>query len=167
MADSAILARGNRHGPGGGGEAVGVIFVSGAPASASVSGGASDLTLTPGVPYPVATAGNPGASGDQRDAYPGHGGSIRGSVHSRRHAGQKPRWKFHPRIGRQLHDSSFECGCLRPNQRIVTINDTLPTGITPTSAAGTGWTCSVSAANCWLRPLRTRWPRGFSILRSL
>ena len=27
---------------------------------------------------------------------------------------------------------------------VVTINDTLPLGITPTSASGTGWTCSVS-----------------------
>src|SRR4029077_4735321 len=49
---------GDRHGPGGGGGG-GVIFVSGAPAGASVSGGASGLTLNPGVPY-GSTAGTSG-----------------------------------------------------------------------------------------------------------
>jgi uncharacterized repeat protein (TIGR01451 family) len=51
---------GNRHGPGGGGSG-GVVLVSGTPASVSVTGGASGLTLNPGVQY-GATAGAAGTS---------------------------------------------------------------------------------------------------------
>ncbi|HUO15963.1 MAG TPA: hypothetical protein VMX38_13335, partial [Verrucomicrobiae bacterium] len=50
----------NRHGPGGGGGG-GVVFVSGTPASVSVTGGANGLTENPGVPY-GSTAGASGTS---------------------------------------------------------------------------------------------------------
>src|SRR6266481_8041457 len=50
----------DRHGPGGGGGG-GVVLLSGAAASIDVAGGASGVTLNPGVPY-GATAGASGFS---------------------------------------------------------------------------------------------------------
>ena len=32
-----------------------------------------------------------------------------------------------------------------PTSGTVTVNDTLPTGLTPTSATGTGWSCSIAS----------------------
>jgi hypothetical protein len=58
--DSQAYSLAQRHGPGGGG-AGGVILVSGAPASASVTGGVNGTTLTPGVAY-GATPGSAGTS---------------------------------------------------------------------------------------------------------
>ena len=134
---------GNRHGPGGGGGG-GVIFVSGAPASASISGGASGLTLNPGVPY-GATAGNPGASvinatltevtGVQSAALCTPDVTL-----SKSHVGN-----FTRGLAASYTIPVSNVGIYGPTIGVVTINDTLPTGITPTSAAGTGWSCSVSA----------------------
>src|SRR5262249_56902852 len=35
-------------------------------------------------------------------------------------------------------------GTIGATSGLVTVNDTLPFGITPTGASGTGWTCSVT-----------------------
>ncbi|HVR24797.1 MAG TPA: hypothetical protein VMU26_15905, partial [Candidatus Polarisedimenticolia bacterium] len=133
----------NRHGPGGGGGG-GVIFVSGAPASVSVSGGASGLTLTPGVPY-GATAGKPGSSvisatltqvtGIQSAALCTPDVTL-----AKNHVGN-----FTRGLAASYTIPVSNVGIFGPTSGVVTINDTLPIGINPTTATGTGWTCSVSA----------------------
>ena len=135
----------NRHGPGGGG-AGGVVYVSGTPASVSVTGGANGLTENPGVPY-GATPGSAGTSAitatlsqvtglqstevcarlPDLSITKSHGGVnfIRGSTASYTLA---------------LSNVSL----LGATSGLVTVDDTLPLGISPTAASGTGWTCSVS-----------------------
>ena len=134
---------GNRHGPGGGGGG-GVIFVSGAPASASVSGGASGLTLTPGVPY-GATAGNPGASVINATLTQVTGVQSAALCTPDVTLGKSHVGNFTRGLAASYTIPVSNVGVYGPTSGVVTINDTLPTGITPTSAAGTGWTCSVSA----------------------
>jgi len=56
--DTQAYSNANRHGPGGGGGG-GVVLLSGTAAGIDVTGGASGVTLTPGVPY-GATAGAAG-----------------------------------------------------------------------------------------------------------
>lgn len=143
--ESEAYTLGNRHGPGGGG-AGGVVFVSGAPASISVAGGTNGLTENPGVPY----GSTPGAAGVSATNLTmsqvtgmqssevctrlpdlaitkSHGGVtfIRGTTASYTLA---------------LSNVSS----LAATSGLVTVDDTLPLGVSPTSAAGTGWTCSVS-----------------------
>ncbi|HXO36620.1 MAG TPA: hypothetical protein VN901_30120, partial [Candidatus Acidoferrales bacterium] len=135
---------GNRHGPGGGGGG-GVIFVSGAPASASVSGGASGLTLkTPGVPY-GATAGNPGASVINATLTQVTGVQSAALCTPDVTLGKSHVGNFTRGLAASYTIPVSNVGIYGPTNGVVTINDTLPTGITPTSAAGTGWSCSVSA----------------------
>jgi uncharacterized repeat protein (TIGR01451 family) len=135
---------GNRHGPGGGGGG-GVLLVSGAPASISVTGGTSGITENPGVTY-GSTAGAAGTSvtnaaisqtsGTQSGAQctpdmtlaKSHGGGnlVRGSTAT----------YTIPVENLSPYGSS---------SGTVTINDTLPLGVTPTSAGGTGWSCSIAS----------------------
>lgn len=134
----------NRHGPGGGGGG-GVVYVSGTPASVSVTGGADGLTENPGVPY-GSTSGSAGTSsatatmsqvtGLQSSEVcsrlpdltitKGHGGGnvTRGGT-----------------ISYTLQVSNVNTTA---SAGVVTMNDTLPLGATPTAASGTGWTCSIS-----------------------
>ena len=134
----------DRHGPGGGGGG-GVVFVSGAPASVSVNGGASGLTLhTPAVPY-GATAGNTGSSvinatltqvtGIQSAALCTPDVTL-----TKSHVGN-----FTRGLAASYTITVSNVGTYGATSGLVTMNDTLPTGITPTSATGTGWSCSVSA----------------------
>ena len=141
--DSQAYSLGNRHGPGGGGGG-GAIFVSGAPASISVTGGANGTTLTPGVAY-GATGGASGTSvtnaslaqtsGTQSGAQctpdmtlgKSHVGNFtRGSIAS----------YIIPVSNVSVYGTSYG---------IVNVNDTLPTGLTPASAIGTGWACSIAS----------------------
>jgi uncharacterized repeat protein (TIGR01451 family) len=134
---------GNRHGPGGGGGG-GVLIVSGAPASASVNGGVNGTTETPGVSY-GATSGATGTtvtnatitetSGTQSGAEctpdmtiakAEAGTFVRGDTNS---------------VSYTLTASNVSP--YGPTSGTVTVNDTLPSGIVPSSASGTGWTCSV------------------------
>jgi len=139
---------GDRHGPGGGGGG-GVILVSGAPASITVGGGASGTTLTPGVIY-GATAGAAGTSVTN--------GSITSTSGTQSGAECTPDMTL-----TKSHSGNFTRGSTAsytipvsnlsaygPSSGVVTMNDTLPVGLTPTSASGTGWTCSVSGqtASC-------------------
>jgi uncharacterized repeat protein (TIGR01451 family) len=132
-----------RHGPGGGGGG-GLIFVSGAPAGASVSGGASGLTLTPGVPY-GATAGNPGASVINATLTQVTGVQSAALCTPDVTLGKSHVGNFTRGLAASYTIPVSNVGIYGPTSGVVTINDTLPTGITPTSAAGPGWTCSVSA----------------------
>jgi uncharacterized repeat protein (TIGR01451 family) len=133
---------GNRHGPGGGGGG-GVVLVSGTPASVSVAGGTNGLTENPGVPY-GATAGGAGTSAtnltlsqvtglqssalcvpDMTITKTSSGSFTRGSTAT-------------------YTITASNVSTLGITSGVVTVNDTLPIGLTPTSAAGTGWSCSVS-----------------------
>ncbi len=138
---SEAFSLGNRHGPGGGGGG-GVVLVSGTPASISVAGGTNGLTETPGVAY-GATPGAAGASvvnasitqtsGTQSGAQCTPDVTV-----SKGHTGNFTRGLT----------ASYTIGVsnISPygsTYGVVTVNDTLPTGLVPASASGTGWSCGV------------------------
>jgi uncharacterized repeat protein (TIGR01451 family) len=139
---------GNRHGPGGGGGG-GVLIVSGTPASTSVNGGANGTTETPGVPY---------------GSTPGAAGIVMSNATITQTSGTESGAECTPdmTIGKS-HVGNFTRGSTAsytvpvsnispfgPSVGAVNMNDTLPTGLTPTGAAGTGWSCSVASqtASC-------------------
>ncbi len=140
--DSQPYSLADRHGPGGGG-AGGVVFVSGAAAGISVAGGGNGTTLNPGVAY-GATPGTAGSSSISAtlSQVTGMQSSALCSADltlSKSHAGNFTRGSV----------ASFtipvsNVSLLGATNGIVTINDTLPIGLTPTSATGTGWSCSVT-----------------------
>lgn len=140
---SQAYALTQRHGPGGGGGG-GVLFVSGTPASTSVNGGANGLTLnTPAVPY-GATRGNVGFSATNATL-----GQVTGIQSAALCTPDMTLGKSHVgNFTRGLAASyTIPVSNVSPygaTNGVVTINDTLPLGITPTSASGTGWACSVS-----------------------
>jgi uncharacterized repeat protein (TIGR01451 family) len=133
----------DRHGPGGGGGG-GVVLVSAAPAGLNVSGGASGLTLNPGVAY-GATAGTPGTSVTNASI-----SQTSGTQSGAQCTPDMTLGKSH--VGNFLRGSAASYTV--PVQNLspygatsgtVTINDTLPVGLTPTSASGAGWSCSVAS----------------------
>ncbi|MGA7751397.1 MAG: C25 family cysteine peptidase [Candidatus Sulfotelmatobacter sp.] len=140
--DSQAYNLADRHGPGGGGGG-GVVFVSGTPASISVSGGASGTTLTPGVPY-GATAGKAGTSSTTATM-----SQVTGIQSSSLCAADLTLSKSH--VGNFTRGSTAvwtipvsNVSLYGATSGVVTMNDTLPIGVTPTSATGTGWSCSIS-----------------------
>jgi uncharacterized repeat protein (TIGR01451 family) len=134
----------DRHGPGGGGGG-GVIYVSGAAASVSVAGGASGLTLNPGVAY-GATAGSAGTSATTATL-----AQVTG-LQSAEVCSRLPDFsivKSHggvtfTRGGTGSYTLQVTNVNTTASTGLVVVNDTLPIGVTPTSATGTGWSCSVS-----------------------
>jgi uncharacterized repeat protein (TIGR01451 family) len=132
-----------RHGPGGGGGG-GVIYVSGTPAGTSVAGGVNGLTLnTPSVSY-GATSGNVGAT-----AVTATLAQVTGIQSAALCSPDVTLGKSH--VGNFTRGSAASytipvsnVSPYGPTNGVVTINDTLPLGLTPVSASGTGWTCSVS-----------------------
>jgi uncharacterized repeat protein (TIGR01451 family) len=140
--DSQPYSLAERHGPGGGG-AGGVILVSGAPASISVNGGANGTTLNPGVAY-GATPGNPGSSATTATL-----GQVTGIQSSALCTPDMTLGKSHVGIFTRGSTAIYTIPVSNVSPYggttgLVTINDTLPFGISPTGASGTGWTCSVS-----------------------
>jgi uncharacterized repeat protein (TIGR01451 family) len=140
--DSQPYSLGDRHGPGGGG-AGGVVLVSGATAGISVTGGTNGTTLTPGVAY----GATPGAAGTS--AINATLGQVTGIQSAALCAPDMTLGKSH--VGNFTRGATASYTIPVSNvspygatSGVVTINDTLPFGITPTSASGTGWTCSVS-----------------------
>ncbi len=135
---------GNRHGPGGGGGG-GVVLVSGTPASVSVSGAASGLTLNPGVAY-GATAGAAGTSVTNASI-----SSTSGTQSGAQCTPDMTLTKSHAPasfIRGSTATYTVPVENLSPygsSSGSVTVNDTLPLGVTPTSASGTGWSCSVAS----------------------
>lgn len=133
----------NRHGPGGGGGG-GVVLVSGTPASVSVAGGANGLTENPGVPY-GATVGATGTSvtnatlsqvtGMQSSAL-----CVPDMTVSKTHAATS----FTRGSTATYIITASNVSALGATSGVVTIDDTLPAGLTPISATGPGWTCSIS-----------------------
>jgi len=132
----------DRHGPGGGGGG-GVVYLSGTPASISVAGGSPGLTLNPGVPY-GATSGATGTSATNATL-----GQVTGIQSSSLCTPDVTLTKSH--VGNFTRGSAATYTITVSNVSpygattgVVTMNDTLPFGISPTSATGTGWTCTIS-----------------------
>ncbi|MFZ0956631.1 MAG: C25 family cysteine peptidase [Candidatus Sulfotelmatobacter sp.] len=140
---SEAYTLGNRHGPGGGGGG-GAVFVSGTPASASVLGAASGTTENPGVTY-GSTAGANGTKVTNASI-----SSTSGTLSGAQCTPDMTLGKSH--VGNFVRGSTASYTIPVSNLSVygatnamVTINDTLPTGVTPTSASGTGWACSLAA----------------------
>jgi uncharacterized repeat protein (TIGR01451 family) len=134
---------GNRHGPGGGGGG-GAVFISGTPASVSVLGAASGTTENPGVAY-GSTAGTNGTSVTNASI-----SSTSGTLSGAQCTPDMTLTKSH--VGNFVRGSTASytipvsnLSLYGPTNAAVTINDTLPTGVTPSSASGTGWACSIAA----------------------
>lgn len=141
--DSQPYSLADRHGPGGGG-AGGVIFTSGAAAGISVSGGSNGTTLNPGVAY-GSTPGNAGTSATNNTL--GQTTGIQSSALctpdmtlSKSHVGN-----FTRGMNASYTIPVSNVSPYGATSGVVTLNDTLPSGIVPTSATGTGWSCSVSS----------------------
>jgi uncharacterized repeat protein (TIGR01451 family) len=134
----------NRHGPGGGGGG-GVVLISGTPASVSVAGGASGLTENPGVPY-GSTAGTAGTSVTNASIT-----QTSGTQSGAQCTPDMTLAKSH--VGGNFTRGSTATYIIPvenlspygPTSGTVTVNDTLPVGLTPTNATGTNWTCSIAS----------------------
>ena len=133
----------DRHGPGGGGGG-GVVLVSAAPASISTTGGAAGTTLNPGVNY-GATAGAAGTQVTNASI-----SSTSGTLSGAQCTPDMTLGKSH--VGNFVRGSPASytipvqnLSPFGPTSGVVTINDTLPLGITPTSAIGVGWSCAVAS----------------------
>src|SRR5207302_2047685 len=125
------------HGPGGGGGG-GVVLTSGAPASFDVSGGANGTTTTDKAAY----GATPGATGLQAlvaaNQIPGAGSGAACSPDltiAKSHSGTFVRGS----TGSYSLTVTNIGGTVTTG--LVTVSDTLPAGLTPLSASGTGWSC--------------------------
>ncbi len=141
--DSDAYSLADRHGPGGGGGG-GVVYVSGTPAAVSVTGGAMGTTLNPGVAY-GATAGAAGTSATTATLQ-----QVTGVQSGAACAPDMTLQKSH--VGTFVRGSAVSFTIPVQNvslygatSGVVTMNDTLPLGLTPASASGTGWTCSAAS----------------------
>lgn len=132
----------NRHGPGGGGGG-GVIFVSGTPASASVTGGGTGLTLNPGVPY-GSTAGAAGVSVTNATISSTSGTQSGAQCTPDMTLGKSHVGNFTRGTNASYTIPVSNISPFGVTSGLVTINDTLPSGITPTTVTGAGWACAVS-----------------------
>ena len=132
---------GNRHGPGGGG-AGGVILVSGAPASLSVTGAASGTTENPGVTY-GSTAGAAGASVTNATISSTSGTQSGAQCTPDMTLGKSHVGNFTRGLTASYTVPVSNVSPYGTSSGTVIVNDTLPLGLTPTSATGTGWSCSI------------------------
>ena len=146
-ADTNIaFALGQRHGPGGGGGG-GVVFVSAAPASVSETGGANGVTLNnPGVPY-GATPGTAGTSSTNATDAQVTGiqaaavcAGLPDLAITKTHLGTN-----FTRGGTATYTITVQnVSTTTATSGVVTVNDTLPLGTTPTTASGTLWSCTIT-----------------------
>ncbi|MBI3475018.1 MAG: DUF11 domain-containing protein [Acidobacteria bacterium] len=135
------FALNQRHGPGGGGGG-GVVYLTGA-GSISVTGGLNGITLNPGVAY-GATAGSSGIAVTNAQIAQGSGtqsgaGCIPDMAISKSHAGSFVRGSA---VTYSVVVSNV--GTFGASTGLVTVNDTLPLGVVPSSASGAGWSCAVA-----------------------
>ncbi len=136
------FALNQRHGPGGGGGG-GIVYLTGA-ATISVTGGLNGTTLnTPAVAY-GATSGTAGVTVTNAQIAQGSGvqsgaGCIPDVTIVKSHASAFVRGAA---VSYQIVVSNVST--FGSTAGLVTMNDTLPLGVVPTSASGTGWTCSVA-----------------------
>ena len=141
--DTQPFSLADRHGPGGGGGG-GVVLLSGSAASIDISGGANGTTLAPGVPY-GATSGTSGISATNvsLSQTPGSRSGAECTPDltiAKAHAGSFTRGTTGTYT---LTVSNISLGAV--SSGLVTVTDTLPAGLTPTAASGTGWSCSIAA----------------------
>jgi uncharacterized repeat protein (TIGR01451 family) len=141
--DSQPYSLGDRHGPGGGGGG-GVVLVSGTPASIGVGGGTSGTTLNPGVNY-GATAGTTGISVTNASILSTSGTLSGAQCTPDMTLGKSHVGNFTRGLTASYTVPVSNISLYGASSGIVTINDTLPTGLTPTSASGTGWSCSIAS----------------------
>ncbi|MGB8580085.1 MAG: C25 family cysteine peptidase [Candidatus Sulfotelmatobacter sp.] len=134
---------GNRHGPGGGGGG-GVVLISGTPASISLSGGASGLTENPGVPY-GSTAGAAGTSVTNASITQTSGTQSGAQCTPDMTLGKSHVGNFTRGSTASYTIPVENLSPYGPTNGTVTVNDTMPVGLTPTSATGTGWSCSIAS----------------------
>jgi uncharacterized repeat protein (TIGR01451 family) len=134
---------GNRHGPGGGAGG-GVVLISGAPASISLAGGSNGLTETPGVPY-GSTPGTAGISVTNASLSQ-TSGTLSGAqctpdmTIAKTHIGN-----FTRGLNASYTLTASNVSPFGSTSGTVLVNDTLPPGIVPTAASGTGWACSLAS----------------------
>jgi uncharacterized repeat protein (TIGR01451 family) len=137
----------DRHGPGGGGGG-GVVLLSGAAASLpNVNGGANGTTLATPVPY-GATSGFPGiyvsnASLAQDFGIPGGLQCFPDLAIAKSHSGA---FALGGTGSYKIVVSNVSTYGPITSGTVVTMSDTLPTGLTATSASGTGWLCSLAVS---------------------
>jgi len=136
---------GNRHGPGGGGGG-GVVLVSGTPASISITGGTSGTTETPGVTY--GSTNGAGAIGVTNESITQTSGTQSGAECTP----DMTLAKNNSGIFTRGSTASYTIPVSNispdgPSNGIVTVNDTLPVGLTPINTIGTGagWSCSIAS----------------------
>ncbi len=134
---------GNRHGPGGGGGG-GVILVSGTPASISVAGAASGLTENPGVPY-GSTAGAAGTSVTNASISQTSGTQSGAQCTPDMTLGKSHVGNFTRGSAASYTVPVSNLSPYGSTSGAVVVNDTLPLGLIPTTASGTGWACSVAS----------------------
>jgi uncharacterized repeat protein (TIGR01451 family) len=140
---SRAFALGQRHGPGGGGGG-GVVLVSGTPAGVSVNGGTNGLTLnTPAVAY-GATPGNAGSSATNATLSQVTGIQSASLCTPDMTLGKSHTGNFVRGSNASYTIPVSNVSPYGASAGVVTMNDTLPTGLTPLSATGFGWTCSAS-----------------------
>jgi uncharacterized repeat protein (TIGR01451 family) len=133
----------NRHGPGGGGGG-GALFVSGTPASVSVAGGTSGTTENPGVTY-GSTNGAVGTSVTNASITAPSGTQSGAECTPDMTLSKNSAGIFTRGLTASYTIPVSNVAAYGPSNSTVTVNDTLPVGLTPTSATGTGWTCSVAS----------------------
>jgi len=133
----------NRHGPGGGGGG-GVALVSGTPASISVNGGTNGLTENPGVPY-GATPGTAGTSITNASISQTSGTQSGAECTPDVTLGKSHVGNFTRGLTASYTIPVSNLSLYGPTSAAVLVNDTLPAGLIPTSASGTGWSCSVAS----------------------
>jgi len=146
--DIRPFAIADRHGPGGGGGG-GAVFVSGPAASIDVTGGASGLTLNPGVPY-GATGGGSGISTTNASLSltPGTQSGAECTPDMTITKSHSPINFVQGSTGTYtLTATNSSVGTSGSTTAAVTVTDTLPAGLTPISATGTGWGPGVNACS--------------------
>ena len=131
----------DRHGPGGGGGG-GVVLVSGTPASISVAGGTNGLTLNPGVAY-GATPGTVGTSVTNASISSTSGTQSGAQCTPDVTLSKNSAGIFTRGLTASYTIPVSNISPYGPSSSTVTVNDTLPVGLIPTSASGSGWACSV------------------------
>ena len=136
----------DRHGPGGGGGG-GAVFLSGAAAGINVTAGANGTTLNPGVPY-GATAGIAGTAvtNASQALTPGNLPGAQCTPDMTIQKSHSPIDFVQGSTGTYtLTARNSSIGVSATTTAGVTVTDTLPVGITPLSATGTGWGPGVNA----------------------
>lgn len=142
--DTQPYSLADRHGPGGGGGG-GVLLVSGGVASVDITGGSYGTTLNPGVAY-GATAGTAGIASfvtqsSQVAGYYAGADCTPDLTITKSHTGNFTRGSTGSYTLTVNNISTYGA----TTGATVTVTDSLPAGLTPTAASGTGWSCSIAS----------------------